>query len=554
MFDADEGPASPSSLLAVTGSLAGDTTPERWTARAYPFGSTIPVAGGIPAAVSGLVENDGNGDGVSDVGFDASTSQQWATTLAAGATTTFTTTTQFGGNRAPTAVGDLLLTDRDRAGTVNVLANDFDPDGDPLQVASAPPAAVHGTVSCAPGGLCTYTPAAGYAGLDAFTYVVSDGRGGTAVGEVSVSVAATPPPVVGETVNVQPVAGAVLVRVPGDDEFGQLSSLASVPVGTAVDTTAGRVRVTQARPDGTRESAEFYEGVFTVLQSRAGDSVAVLRLEGGDFADCGATGAFFAEKPKRKLWGTGRGKFRTRGQFSAATVRGTTWLTSEACDGTLTRVGEGTVTVTDFVRGVQFVVTAGRSYLATPDLAGRACTITGTPGADTLRGTRARDVICGGGGGDRLFGVGGDDLLLGAAGRDVLLGGEGRDEVSGGGGRDRLEGGNDVDVLDGGYGNDLVLGGNGDDVLVGGPGPRSSERRPRPRPHRRRRRERLHVCERLRARQRPRRRRPGPRPLPHGLHQGLSVARRSSSGGWTARLPSATSRASSLRERMSSLP
>jgi Ca2+-binding RTX toxin-like protein len=229
------------------------------------------------------------------------------------------------------------------------------------------------------------------------------------------------------------------------------------------------VRLTQARPDGTVESAEFYEGVFTVFQARAGDSVAVLRLEGGVFADCGAAGAFAAEKPKRKLWGVGRGKFRTRGNFSAGTVRGTRWLTSEACDGTLTRVSEGSVTVTDFVRGVRVVVAAGRSYLATPILVGRACTIIGTPGRDTLRGTRARDVICGGGGDDRLLGVGGDDLLLGGGGRDALLGGEGRDELSGGTGRDRVEGGNDIDALDGGHGDDLVLGGNGDDVLVGGP-------------------------------------------------------------------------------------
>ena len=186
------------------------------------------------------------------------------------------------------------------------------------------------------------------------------------MGSVSVSVASTPPPVVGVTVNVEPVAGTVLVRLPGTDRFVPLSSLASIPVGSTVDVTAGTVRLTQARPEGTRESAEFYEGVFTILQSRAAEAVAVLRLEGGDFSECGGTSAFFAEKPKRKLWGAGKGKFRTRGRFSAATVRGTTWYTADACDGTLTRVTEGSVTVTDFVRGVDVVVAAGQSYLATP--------------------------------------------------------------------------------------------------------------------------------------------------------------------------------------------
>jgi Ca2+-binding RTX toxin-like protein len=473
VFDADETSSSPNSLLAVTGSLGGDTTPELWTARAYPYGTTIPDNGGILPAQSGVVQNDGDGDGVSDFGFDASTSQQWATLLGNGDSTTFTTTTQFGGNRAPTAVSDLLLTDRDRAGAVNVLANDFDPDGDALQVVSGSPAAVHGSVSCAPAGLCTYTPAPGYTGPDAFSYLVSDGRGGTVVGAVSVSVATTAPPVTGVTVNVEPVAGSVLVRLPGTDRFVPLSSLASIPVGSTVDVTDGTVRLTQARPEGTRESAEFYEGVFTVLQARAAEAIAVLRLEGGDFSECGGTSAFFAEKPKRKLWGAGKGKFRTRGRFSAATVRGTTWYTADGCDGTLTRVTEGSVTVTDFVRGVDVTVAAGQSYLATParrGLAGRTCTITGTPGADTLRGTRNRDVICGGGGNDRLLGLGGGDLLLGGAGKDVLLGAGGRDELSGGNGNDRLDGGNDLDLLDGGIGDDRLQGGPGDDVLAGGPG------------------------------------------------------------------------------------
>ena len=46
-----------------------------------------------------------------------------------------------------------------------------------------------------------------------------------------------------------------------------------------------------------------------------------------------------ATKPKsRKLWGDGKGKFRTRGQYAAATVRGTKWLVQDSCSGTLTRV------------------------------------------------------------------------------------------------------------------------------------------------------------------------------------------------------------------------
>ena len=43
-----------------------------------------------------------------------------------------------------------------------------------------------------------------------------------------------------------------------------------------------------------------------------------------------------AKKPKsRKLWGQGSGNFRTVGQYSAATVRGTRWLVQDSCAGTL---------------------------------------------------------------------------------------------------------------------------------------------------------------------------------------------------------------------------
>ena len=42
------------------------------------------------------------------------------------------------------------------------------------------------------------------------------------------------------------------------------------------------------------------------------------------------------KKPKtRKLWGDGKGNFRTTGKYSAATVRGTKWLVQDSCTGTL---------------------------------------------------------------------------------------------------------------------------------------------------------------------------------------------------------------------------
>jgi hypothetical protein len=60
------------------------------------------------------------------------------------------------------------------------------------------------------------------------------------------------------------------------------------------------------------------------------------------------------------------GKFTTKGQYSAATVRGTVWSVTNQCDGTLTKVQRGVVSVRDFVRRKTITLFTGQSYLARP--------------------------------------------------------------------------------------------------------------------------------------------------------------------------------------------
>jgi hypothetical protein len=66
----------------------------------------------------------------------------------------------------------------------------------------------------------------------------------------------------------------------------------------------------------------------------------------------------------RRLWGKGKGSFRTRGRYSSATVRGTTWLTADRCDGTLVRVFQGVIEVRDFRLKKTVRVPRGKSYVA----------------------------------------------------------------------------------------------------------------------------------------------------------------------------------------------
>jgi hypothetical protein len=177
------------------------------------------------------------------------------------------------------------------------------------------------------------------------------------------------PPEVGKTVNALLIRGTVRYRLPGAGSFVALVDPVQVPVGTTFDTTGGRVTLIAASNDhGATQNAWFYEGTFTLDQSTGPRPVTTLTLSGA-LPSCpkGASGQAAATTRKRKsrhLWGDGKGRFRTNGRFSAATVRGTRWVVSDRCDGTLTRVVRGSVTIRDRVRNKAVVIRAGQQYLA----------------------------------------------------------------------------------------------------------------------------------------------------------------------------------------------
>ena len=89
-------------------------------------------------------------------------------------------------NAAPVAVDDTAATPAGDPVTIDVLANDTDPDGDAIAVSSVG-APAHGAAETVDGAV-RYTPVEGFAGEDTFTYTVSDGRGGTGTAVVTVTV------------------------------------------------------------------------------------------------------------------------------------------------------------------------------------------------------------------------------------------------------------------------------------------------------------------------------------------------------------------------------
>jgi hypothetical protein len=77
--------------------------------------------------------------------------------------------------------------------TINLLAQAFESDGDRLSLVAVSQGA-HGTTTINADSTVTYTAQPGFTGTDSFTYIVSDGHGGSATGSVSISVSRSLPP------------------------------------------------------------------------------------------------------------------------------------------------------------------------------------------------------------------------------------------------------------------------------------------------------------------------------------------------------------------------
>lgn len=94
-----------------------------------------------------------------------------------------------GSNAPPVAVNDTATTVQGQALSINVLANDSDPEGRPLSV-TLNPSAYQAQLLLEPNGAIRFSPDNTYLGAYKFTYTITDAGGLTAVGEVTVTVAA----------------------------------------------------------------------------------------------------------------------------------------------------------------------------------------------------------------------------------------------------------------------------------------------------------------------------------------------------------------------------
>ena len=195
-------------------------------------------------------------------------------------------------------------------------------------------------------------------------------------------------PGLGKTFNVSST-GLVLIEVNG--VFIPLTELTKIPNGTIINALHGTLSLTTAvpavqhavisakkkkakTPKTKTQKGKFSGSVFKVTQARSG--LATLSLvEGAKFkgsptyASCKAkkgkaVTAALSTKTLQLLHGSAHGKFRTKGRYAAATVRGTIWTIADRCDGSLTHAIKDSVTVSDFVRHKTIILRPGHSYLA----------------------------------------------------------------------------------------------------------------------------------------------------------------------------------------------
>ena len=187
-------------------------------------------------------------------------------------------------NDDPIAGNDALSTNEDVTGSLNVLANDSDPNGDPLSVGSVSNPA-NGSAANLGGGVVSYTPDPDFNGTDSFTYVLIDGEGGTDTGTVTVTVNPVndAPNAVNDSATTNEDAPVTInVRANDSDPDGDALTITSVsnpPNGTAA-IQSGNVLYT---PDPNFNGTDSF--TYTISDGNGGSDTATVTVTVGSVND-----------------------------------------------------------------------------------------------------------------------------------------------------------------------------------------------------------------------------------------------------------------------------
>ena len=259
--------AKPVTIAVLANDFDPDGDPMTVTAVTKPANGTAVINGATPNNTVTYT---------SKTGFTGADTFSYTVSDGKGGTATakVTVTVSTPPNHPPVAADDTATTSKNKAVTIAVLANDSDPDGDPLTITSVATAA-NGTVA-ATATRVTYTPNRNFLGTDGFSYTITDGRGGSASARVTVSVvegANHPPKAMDDTATTTQGRPVTINVVANDtDADGDTLTAASVTQpshGTAV--TNGNGTVTYSPNSGFTGSDLFH---YTVSDGRGGSATA----------------------------------------------------------------------------------------------------------------------------------------------------------------------------------------------------------------------------------------------------------------------------------------
>ncbi|NJN90641.1 MAG: cadherin-like domain-containing protein [Leptolyngbyaceae cyanobacterium SL_5_14] len=342
-------------------------------------------------------------------------------------------------NRNPVAVNDSATVASYQSVNINVLTNDTDLDGDPLtlSVLNSPSngtaiANSNGTPTNLTDDFITYTPTPGYCGPDSFTYQIEDGKGGTAIATVNVT-----------------VTGANLTGTPENDNDISNPALVGTHCVDTIDGKAGSDRITGKPGNDTLTGGG---GQDQFIYSR-GDGRDLITDFGGVGRLDNPSAAIRAEVDIVQFQGAGL----TARNLILTQVAANLEITFEG-------VADAKVTLQNFQLGNLDNLRRGNSTTAglgnllfngqtsiqndfdvfeanstrSSVLARNTVTFLNNRNNVVSGFNNSDDVINGQGGNDRLEGRNGNDLLRGGSGNDTLLGGAGNDRLVGGSGADQV--------------------------------------------------------------------------------------------------------------------
>ncbi len=389
----------------------------------------------------------------------------------------------------PTANPDTATTDEDTPVIIDVLSNDTDPNGDPLEVTHA--TSPNGTVVIEDDGRLTYTPNPDFNGSDTITYTITDPDGNTSTSTVNVTVNPVNDNPDANNDNATTNTGTPVVIFPLlNDTDPDHDTLSIVGTPTSADGTVqvnDDGSVTFTPDDGfigtTTIEYEVSDGnggtdtaTITVVVGPAERDGIVRGTDGGDLINGGYVDPWDGD----------------RVDANDAIIAG------DGPNDDRIRAGGGNDTIYAGIGNDTVWAGSGNDL------------VFGGSGNDDLRGNNGDDTFTGGSGNDTIWGQRGDDVINTSAGpqlpdidypglypadpnpnddRDLAYGGHGADTIStgddadtiyGGMGNDNIDSGVDADSVVGGHGADTIIasegadtvfGGRGDDLIYGGLGP-----------------------------------------------------------------------------------